>query len=101
MTTRRVLVLLLVVMAVTVAVARSRKPRQTPPDVTTYPVTGVVTAANQQAGQTFQGTADEDLVLGTAGSDSFTTGTGDDVIMDDNGQAMPWKMMVPAKVRRR
>jgi YD repeat-containing protein len=47
--------------------------------------TGVVTAANQQAGQTFQGTADEDLVLGTAGSDSFTTGTGDDVIMDDVG----------------
>ncbi len=39
------LILLLVVMAVTVAVARSRKARQPPPDVSTYPVTGVVTAA--------------------------------------------------------
>jgi len=45
MTTRRVLALLLVMMAVTVVVARTRTPRQTPPDVTTYPVTGVVTAA--------------------------------------------------------
>ncbi len=46
MTTRRVLILLLVVMAVTVAVARSRKVRQPQPDVTTYPVTGVVATAD-------------------------------------------------------
>ncbi len=45
MTTKRVLALLLVVMAVTVAVARTRQARETPPDVQRYPVTGVVTAA--------------------------------------------------------
>jgi protein SCO1/2 len=45
MTTRRVLALLLVVMAVAVAVARTRTSQPPPATVTTYPVTGVVTAA--------------------------------------------------------
>lgn len=48
----------------------------------------VVTLPNQQAGQTFTGTPDKDLVLGTGGSDSFVTGAGDDVVMDDAGNDM-------------
>lgn len=47
--------------------------------------TSVVPAPTVQAGQTFDGTAGADLVLGTNGSDMFRTGDGNDVINDDLG----------------
>jgi Ca2+-binding RTX toxin-like protein len=45
----------------------------------------VVPAPVVQQGQTFDGTAGADLVLGTNGSDMFRTGDGNDVINDDLG----------------
>jgi Ca2+-binding RTX toxin-like protein len=47
--------------------------------------TSEVPAPVVQAGQTFDGTAGPDLVLGTHGSDMFRTGDGNDVINDDLG----------------
>jgi Ca2+-binding RTX toxin-like protein len=47
--------------------------------------TTVVPAPVVQQGQTFDGTAGADLVLGTNGSDMFRTGDGNDVINDDLG----------------
>lgn len=47
--------------------------------------TSIVPAPIVQQGQTFDGTAGADLVLGTNGSDMFRTGDGNDVVNDDLG----------------
>ncbi len=53
------------------------------PDGTTGTTT--VSVPKYGKGQEFVGTADKDLVFGTAASDAFRTGEGDDVIVDDGG----------------
>jgi VCBS repeat-containing protein len=53
------------------------------PDGTSSTSTVVVSKYGQ--GQVFDGTPDKDLVFGTAASDAFNTGDGDDVIVDDGG----------------
>ncbi|MGH8859165.1 MAG: hypothetical protein ACREXG_14245, partial [Polaromonas sp.] len=49
------------------------------------PGTSTVVVSRYGQGQAFEGTADKDLVFGTAASDAFRTGDGDDVIVDDGG----------------